>query len=314
MPLAPEARKLLDMVYRTGAPRFHELSVGQARHASEKMYFAFRPEAPAVSSVVDVPISRSDGSVLLSRFYRPFGHSPDEVLPLLLFLHGGGWTVGDVPSYDVLCRQLANEAGCAVLSVDYRLAPEHPFPAGLQDVVLAWHWAQDNAGLLKVDESRMAMGGDSAGGNLTLAATLSLRDAGQALPVCLLLVYPCTEILSTRASRAVFADGFLLDRESLAWFFRHYLPCGSVTDWRASPMLAESLAGLPPMLLVTAECDPLTDDCLAFAERVVSEGGEVQHLNVPGVIHGFFALGKVFPQAAQALQWSAGHLRSAFSE
>ncbi len=301
------------MVYRVGAPRFHELSVAQARHASEKMLFAFRPDAPAVSSVVDVPIGRPDGSVLLSRFFRPIGHGPDEVLPLLVFLHGGGWTVGDVPSYDVVCRQLANHAGCAVLSVEYRLAPEHPFPGGLHDVHLAWHWAHDNAGLLAVDEHRMAMGGDSAGGNLTLAASLGLRDAGHDLPCQLLLVYPCTEIFSNRTSRQAFAEGFLLDSASLKWFFGHYLPCGSAEDWRASPMRAASLAGLPPMLLVTAECDPLTDDCVVFAERVMEEGGSVTHLAVPGVIHGFYALGKLFPQAEQAVRWSGERLAEGFA-
>src|SRR5690606_35886285 len=140
MPLSKEIKSLLDMVYRVGAPRFHELSTEQARHSFQKLQFAFRPDAPAVGSTTEVPIGRPDGSVLLARFYRPVQSTPDECLPLLIYLHGGGWCVGDIDSYDVLCRELANCGRCAVLSVDYRLAPEYPFPAALEDALLSFDW------------------------------------------------------------------------------------------------------------------------------------------------------------------------------
>jgi acetyl esterase len=300
MPLSPQARALLDMVYRVGAPRFHDLSVAQARHSFQKLQFAFRPETPAVASVTEVPMPRPDGSALLARLYRPLSAPPEAVLGLLVYFHGGGWCVGDVESYDVLCRELANAAGCAVLSVDYRLAPEHPFPAAVNDARLAFDWAVAHADLL-----------DSAGGNLSIVTALAARDAGGTQPRFLLLVYPSTEIVSERPSRQIYGDGYFLDRESLTWFFDRYLPDGQTEDWRASPMRAASFAGLPPMLLVTAECDPLGDDCIAFAERVRAEGGTLAHLPVAGMVHGFFTLGKFFPEAGETIQAAAAALREA---
>ena len=303
MTLSPQTARLLDMVYSVGAPRFHELSVAQARQSFRKLLHVFRPDAPAVSSVMDVPVSRGDGSVLLCRLYRPLRCARDQRLPCLVYLHGGGWCVGDVESYDVLCRELANLSGCAVFSVDYRLAPEHPFPAAIPDVRIACDWLRCNAPGLALDAARFAVGGDSAGGNLALVHALAMRELGGDMPRHLFLVYPCTEMLSERPSRRVFGEGYLLDGGSLDWFFERYLQGASPTDWRASPMCAHSLAGLPPMSLVTAGYDPLTDDCHAFADRVVAEGGAVARLQVPGVVHGFITLGKLLPEAHDAMRW-----------
>jgi len=300
------------MVYRVGAPRFHELSPAQARHSFQKLQFAFRPDAQAVGSTTEVPIGRPDGSVLLARFYRPVQSAPDECLPLLIYLHGGGWCVGDIDSYDVLCRQLTNFGRCAVLSVDYRLAPEYPFPAALEDVVLSFDWAFANCALLNVDQARIGFGGDSAGGNLSIVAALALRDRNDSRPMFLALIYPCTEIVSDRPSRELYSDGYFLDRESLHWFFSRYLPDGQTIDWRASPMLADSLAELPPMCLVTAEYDPLTDDCIAFAERVRLAGGEVEVFQVAGMVHGFVTLGKLIPECATVVQQIGSSVHRAF--
>jgi acetyl esterase/lipase len=311
MSLDPQARALLDMVYRVGAPRFHELSVEQARHSMEKLLFAFRPEAPAVASVTEVPIPRPRGGVLMARYYRPLCAEAEARLPLLVYYHGGGWCVGDVPSYDVLGRELANLSACAVLSVEYRLAPEHPFPAGVEDALLAAEWAVDNADLLEVNPDRVALGGDSAGGNLAIVTALQARDRGFPALCYLMLIYPSTEMVSQRPSRERYGEGYFLDRESLRWFYERYLPRGETEDWRASPMRAASLANLPPMFLVTAGCDPLSDDCLAFAERVREEGGEVEHHPVPGMVHGFFTLGKFFPQANSTVQAAALALKRA---
>lgn len=308
MPLTPEARSLLDMAYRVGAPRFHHLSAAQARHSFEKLQFAFRPEALAVASTIEVPMPRPDGTALLARYYRPLACHVGERLPLLIYFHGGGWCVGDVASYDVVCRELANDSGCAVLSVEYRLAPEHPFPAAPDDARFAFEWAVDNADLLEIDAERIALGGDSAGGNLSIVTALALREAA-IRPRFLMLVYPSTEIRSERPSRERYADGFFLDRETLQWFFERYLPAGDTEDWRASPMRAASLAGLPPMLVIGAEFDPLVDDCEAFAARVAAEGGEVRYHAFAGVVHGFFTLGKVFPEARQAVEMCAAALR-----
>ena len=314
MPLDPKAQGLLDMVYRVDAPRFHELNVTQARHSFEKLAFAFRPDAPPVASVTDVPIPRNDGSALMARLYRPLQAGSGTVLPLLVYCHGGGWCIGDVPTYDVLCRELANGSGAAVLSVEYRLAPEHPFPAAFLDAQLAVDWAIEHADLLEVDPDAVAMGGDSAGGNLTLAVALARRERGETPPLRhLAVIYPCTEIHSDRPSREAYADGFFLDRETLVWFFERYLPGDEAEDWRASPMRAQSLAGLPPMTLVTAECDPLVDDCIAFAARVRAEGGVVTHHAYDGMVHGFFTLGGYFPQANDAVAQVADDLAAAFA-
>ncbi|MCV2217885.1 alpha/beta hydrolase [Thauera sp. Sel9] len=310
MPLSPEARSLLDMAYRVGAPKFHELSPAQARHSFQKLQFAFRPEAPAVASTTEVPMARADGSALLSRLYRPLSSAPQDVLPLLIYFHGGGWCVGDVASYDVLCRQLANASGCAVLSVEYRLAPEHPFPAALDDAALAFDWAVQQADLLGIDAGRIALGGDSAGGNLSIVTALSLRGAGIG-PRFLLLIYPSTEILSERPSRQRYGEGYFLDFGTLQWFFERYLPDGNTEDWRASPMRAASLAGLPPAMLISAEFDPLVDDCAAFAHRLREEGCEVDYLQVDGMVHGFITLGKLFPHANDAVRAAAGAVAAA---
>lgn len=312
MPLTPDSRALLDMAYRIGAPRFHELSVEQARRSSQKLHFAFRPDAPAVAAVNDIAMGPA---ALPARHYRPQGG--DTTLPLLIFFHGGGFCVGDLASYDVLCRELANAAGCAVLSVDYRLAPEHPFPAAVHDAVFAFEWAVANASLLGIDPLRIALAGDSAGGNLALVAALTQRDqpacAGGVLPCFLGLIYPCTEIHSQRRSRIDYAQGYFLDLETLEWFFERYLPEGGAEDWRASPMHASSLAGLPPMWVLGAEYDPLVDDCRAFAARVRAEGGVVEYCEAPGVLHGFLTLGKRFPEAGRYVDLLARALHAGFA-
>ena len=311
MPLSSQAKALLDMAYRVGAPRFHELSVDQARHSFRKLQWAFGLPSPAVAATVEVAMTRADGSTLNARLYRPLDSSGDDELPLLIYFHGGGWCVGDLESYDVLCRELANGSGCAVLSIDYRLAPENPFPAAVEDAIFSIEWAAEQASLLGIDRGRIALGGDSAGGNLSIVGALLARERASVTIRFMFLVYPSTEIASDRPSRQLFDQGYLLDRESLEWFYGHYLPAGDGEDWRASPMRAPSLAGLPPILLVTAECDPLADDCVAFAERVRAEGGEIEHVAVDGVVHGFITLGQFFPEATYAVDRIAAELRRA---
>ena len=304
MALDPQAKALLDMVYRVGAPRFHELDVHQARHSFEKLQFALRPEAPAVASVTEVPIPRPhtrDG-VIMARLYRPLQSRSDEILPITFYFHGGGWCVGNIPSYDVLCRELANHSGCAVLSVDYCLAPEHPFPAPVDDAQRAVDWSLANAALLGIDPARFALAGDSAGGTLSAVTALQMRNRGGPQAALQLLIYPCTDILSQRPSRRTYASGFFLDTESLAWFFEKYLPNqDDWQDWRASPLLAGRFDGLPPATFIVAGCDPLTDDCKAYAEALREAGVAVTVHEFEGMVHGFFTLGKFFPQSNEAV-------------
>lgn len=306
MVLTAQSRRLLDMIYRVGAPRFHEFSPAQARHSYRKLQLAFSPPAQMVGSVEAFAIARDDGSSMAARLYRPLIAPADATLPLFIHYHGGGWCVGDLDSYDVLCREIANGSGCAVLSVDFRLAPEHPFPAAPDDALLAARWARAEAKRLRIDPARFALGGDSAGGTLAIVTALSLRDAGEAPPLFLLLAYPSVEIGVARPSRETYGEGYFLDRETLAWFFANYRP--DPADWRASPLRAPSLAGLPPILLIAAEHDPLIDDGTAFAERVAREGGEIARIVVPGVVHGFLGLGKLFPEAGEMLRLMTARL------
>ena len=220
---------------------------------------------------------------------------------------GGPWLEPKLRAFS----RVNDWVGEHILLSTTRLAPEYPFPAAVHDARFAFDWTVEHADLLGIDAARIALGGDSAGGNLSLVTALALRDAGGTQPRFLLLVYPSTEIVSARPSRQRYADGYMLDRGTLAWFFARYLPEGNGEDWRASPMRAASLAGLPPMLLVGAEFDPLVDDCAAFAERVRAEGGEVDYREIPGVIHGFLTLGKLIPESAPTVALAGEALRAA---
>lgn len=312
--LDPKAKTLLEMVYRVGAPKFHQLSVAQARRSMEKLQYAFQPDPPAVAFVLEVPITRvgRHEGVLLARAYRPIGAAQGKVLPLLLFFHGGGWCLGSVDTHDVFCRELCNAAGVMVLSVDYRLAPEDPFPAAVDDAWLAYRWALEHAAEIGADPACLLLGGDSAGGTLCLATALWVRDAELPSPRLQCLIYPSTEIYSDRPSRETYASGYFLDRETLEWFFERYLPHpGDALDWRASPLLADSLAGVAPVCLVTAGCDPLLDDCLALAEALESSGVKVQHHHYAGMVHGYATLGKHFSQGSDTVRVLATAIQAA---
>ncbi len=308
MPLDPRARTLLDMAYRVGAPKFHQLNEEQARRSMVKLQEAFQPDTPAVASVTEVPIRSGDG-VVLARAYRPIGAAPTDMLPVIVFLHGGGWCIGSVDTHDVLCRELCNASAVNVLSIDYRLAPEHPFPAAFEDVLATFRWLHRHAGEIGADPGRVALAGDSAGGNLALAAALWLRDEGWSVVRGLGLIYPCVEIFADTESRKRYAQGYFLDEESLVWFFERYLPHpGDALDWRASPILAERFDDLPPLSLVTAECDPLVDECRQLVGRFAAVGIEVRDHPADGMVHGFITLGRMFPQAARSIALLAADL------
>jgi acetyl esterase len=292
----------------------HELSVAQARHAFRKLIAVYGPEPEPVAAVLDVPMPRpaAAGGVLFARLYLPRAASEHHRLPVLLWLHGGGWTLGDVEAYDPLCREIANTSGVAVFSVDYRLAPEHPFPAAVEDACFALDWLAANGADIGIDPARIAIGGDSAGGNLATVAAIAARDAGWPHVKMQCLVYPALDQNSTRPSHKAFGDGFMLDETVVRWFQQHYLPAVSEReDWRASPLNATFLGGLPPTSLVLAQCDPLSDDGLAYAEALNNAGVCVERIAVPGMIHGFLTLGKAFPQAGETVRQISAALAKA---
>jgi acetyl esterase len=250
------------------------------------------------------------GGPLRLRVHRPAGAGP---LPALVYFFGGGWVLGTIDTSDGICRALANAAGCVTVSVGYRLAPEHRFPAAVHDCAAGVHWVAANAAGLGVDAGRIGVGGDSAGGNLAAAVTLLCRDTGPRL-AHQLLVYPNTDHGADTASRRESVDPLLFNRTSVDWYWGHYLRSpADGADPLASPLRAPDLSGLPPATVVTAEYDPLRDEGEAYAARLAAAGVPVELRRFDGMIHGFFAMSGDLDQGREAVAWAADRLRAAFS-
>jgi len=265
--------------------------------------------ATPVAQVRDLTLP-GPGGAIAARLYRP---SVDGVLPGLVFFHGGGWVIGDLDSHDDLCRDLAAQAGCAVLAVDYRMAPEHPFPAAAEDAIVAADWAAANARQLGIDPARLAVGGDSAGGNLAAVAALAARDAGRPL-AAQLLIYPVTDLSRLEGeSYAACGEGYGLTAGAMVWFRDHYLSnAAAARDWRVSPLLAEDLRRLPPTLVVTAEFDVLRSEGEAYAKRLADAGVPTTLARYDGMIHGFASMAGVLDVGRRVrsdmAQWLKGTL------
>jgi acetyl esterase len=262
-----------------------------------------------VHEVVDGALPGPAGP-LPYRLYRPGPGGAS--MPVLVFFHGGGFVQGDLETHDAACRELAMEAGCAVISVDYRLAPEHPYPAAREDAVAAYRWVRAHAGELGVDARRIAVGGDSAGGNLATLVCLEARRAGDPPPVFQLLVYPATDLTRSCPSHQTFAEGYLLDAATMDWFLKHYLTSPEdATDPRCSPLFEGELGGLPPAMVVTAGFDPLRDEGEAYAHELRKAGTQVELVCEEGLIHGFLNMGAIIRPAQAAVRRVAQSLRRA---
>ena len=309
--LHPQTRALLDFIEKQGAPATHTLSPAEARVVSSQRRKRLLPPAPEVASVAARRVPAPAGAIPL-RVYRPWGSHETDLLPVLLYYHGGGFVLGDLDSHDVICRQLANIAGCAVVAVEYRLAPENPFPAAVNDASAALVWLQENAKELRVDATRVAVGGDSAGGALATVTAIAAR--GNALPpiVFQLLIYPVTDWRCGSKSHHENGQGYFLTHELIDYFKRHYLPDAALYgDWRASPLLHPDLSNLPPALVLTAGFDPLRDEGGAYAQRLTGSGNVVSHVCFERQIHGFITMGGVIDEANTAVAMCAGELRRA---
>jgi acetyl esterase/lipase len=305
MSLHPQVQTLLERVARSPLPPYHTVSPFVARRIYRDTRAALAPKAPALP---DVRLLGFENYAL--RVYRPVR---DEVLPALVYFHGGGWTIGDVDTHDVLCRQLALGAHCAVFSVDYRLAPEHPFPAAVDDCFAATRYVAENARDLKV--SRIAVGGDSAGGNLAAVVSLLARDAGGPAIAFQLLVYPATDQRCATPSHERNAQGYLLTRDAIQYFRGNYLPEErDWTDWRASPLLGKSHANLPSALVITAGYDPLVDEGRAYAEKLRAAGAAVDYREYADMVHGFLLFGGVLDTANAAVAECCAALRRGFEK
>ena len=308
--LAPDIQMLLALAKMNGETSLVEgRTVEQARAENlEGVPIVTGPPRP-MARVESLSIPGPDDTEMAARLYVALG-APQPPQPLLVYFHGGGWVIGDLDTHDGVCRFLAEHSGCRVLSVDYRLAPEHPFPQPLEDAVAAFAWAHENADSLGADPERMAVAGDSAGGNISTALCLQNRDAGATQPAMQLLLYPVTDVVGGQQSRDTFAEGFLLTREDMEWFEGHYIPDGcDDDDPRASVMRAKDVSGLPPAYIATAGFDPLRDEAEVYAERLREAGVQVVLQRHSGMIHGFANLTAICPNARTAMLEVAGALR-----
>ena len=307
--LTPAMRDLLHRIRRANRPALHTLGAVEARRLYESAAEVLEPARVALPRVDTWVVPVAPGVERPARLYAP---QPREAgaLPVLLYLHGGGFTVGSLETHDSLCRQIAQRSGVAVVALDYRLAPEHRFPAAVEDSWGALQWLARQGTALGLDGTRLAVGGDSAGGTLAAVLALMARDAG--LPLALqVLVTPGTTAHADTASHARYADGFLLEKAGIDWFFDQYIDHADRTDWRFAPLLADDHAGLAPAWIGLAECDPLVDEGVAYADALRMAGGAVALELYKGVTHDFIKLGRVIPEAAMAQQALADALRAA---
>ena len=310
MALDPQAANVIDLIVKSGRPPYHQLTPKDARQMFRETRPASTPPAPQIGAVRDVLTEGAQAIPL--RVYRPPGVSDSRRLPVLVYFHGGGWVIGDLETHDVLCRQLTAEAGVSVIAVDYRLAPEHKFPAAADDAWAATRWIAAHAAELGVDADRLAVGGDSAGGNLAAVVALLAREAGGPRIALQILLYPVTDLVSESQSYADLADGYMLTRDSMRWFRAQYLASEQdAADWRVSPLRAPSLAGLPPALVVTAGYDPLRDEGEAYARRLREAGVSVDAVSFGGMIHGFVPMGRLIDTAFRGVSLITGSLRQA---
>jgi acetyl esterase/lipase len=305
--LDPELQLLLRLASRVEEPPLETLSITAVRQNLERQAAAFEGPKIAGVSVDSLQIPGPDGPIP-ARLYIPELEEPP--LPLLVYLHGGGWVRGSLNTHDNPCRFLAREAGVLVLSVDYRLAPEHKFPAAVDDALAALRFAGDNAADLGADPTRIALGGDSAGGNLTAAVSQVALATGDRTPAFCLIIYPATDLTHKRRSYHLFSEGFFLTEEHMDWYRSHYLPHDDAArDPRASPLLARDLSGLPPAYVATAGFDVLRDEGEEYAARLRAAGVAVALRRHRGLTHGFINLVGMGHAGPAAMREVAGALR-----
>jgi acetyl esterase len=314
--LDAEARMLLDLMEKAvqeGRPKLHTLPYVVGRRAVDKMSEDSEADPMQVDEVIDGAFAGPGGQIRFRR-YRP-QTAAAEPLPTLIYYHGGGFVIGNIETHDSTCRRLANKSRCQVISIDYRLSPEHPFPAPTEDGVAAFRHIRDNAASCGADAARIAVGGDSAGGAIAAVVCQAVRDAGDAQgPAFQMLIYPATDSSKQSASRVAFAEGYFLTKELMDWFWKAYVPAGTdLSDLRLSPLLARDFKGLPPAFVLTAGYDPLRDEGRAYADRLIDAGVKTTYVNYPGTIHGFFSLTRFLSQGIKANDEAAAVLGAHFA-
>ena len=306
MALHPKSQEFLDQLAAAGMPPLGSLPVPETREAF-KGVAAFGGPPETLARVEERKIGGPAGEMPV-RIYTPEAKGST---PLLVYFHGGGWVIGTLDTHDGVCRHLAKQSQAVVVSVDYRLAPEHKFPAAAEDCYAATCWAADNAASLGADPKRLAVGGDSAGGNLAAVVSLMARDRGKPKIGFQMLIYPVTDHAYETASYRDNADGYLLTKDAMVWFWNHYLTgAGDSANAYASPLRAKSFTGLPPAMVVTAEFDPLRDEGEAYAAKLREAGVPVKLKRYDGLVHGFFSMIGFFDQAKQAVGEAAAEIKA----
>ncbi len=316
MPLDPDLAAFLELVeagVANGAKPLHEMPIAEARRQYDASTLALDSTAMAMASVRPIRIPCRDGDKIDARLYAPDVPAGEFPLPALLYFHGGGYVVGSLNSHDSLCRAIAALTPCCVLSVAYRLAPEHPFPTAVHDSQDAYEWLLTNGTALGIDTKRVAVAGDSAGGTLATVITITARDSILPQPILQVLLYPCTSALQDTGSHRRLAEGHLLEASTLQWMFDNYLAREADRyDWRFAPLEATDLSGLAPAFVVLAEYDPLLDEGIAYAERLQAAGVQTNLRIYPGMTHDFARLGDVVAEGVQVREDIARALAIAF--
>jgi acetyl esterase len=312
-PLHPQTQAMLERMAGMNLVPPHTIPLAQAREQFARARAPFLGPALEMGALANREIPGPAG-LLRVRSYRPLGSHPKELLPALVYFHGGGWVFGDLDSHDRLCRELSNLARCAVLSIDYRLAPEDKFPAAVHDATAAIEYVAENANELNIDADKIAAGGDSAGGNLVAVSALILRDQGKPLLKYQLLIYPVTDLAMDSASYTTLANGYTLTRERMEFFRDAYLRGTSdIANWQASPLKAHDLSRLPPTLVIAAGHDPLVDEGKAYADRLAAAGVAVTYSLYYGVVHGFLTASGAVDVGRTAIAEAAASLQRAFT-
>lgn len=312
MPLDPEARMVLDLMEKAGRPPLHTRAAAEGRAEIDILSERAEVDALDVAKVNDGTLPGPAGAIGFRRYW-PLGATA-STLPTLIYYHGGGFVIGNLETHDSTCRRLANKSGCQVIAIDYRLAPEHPFPAPVDDAIAAFRHIRDNAAKFDTDAARLAVGGDSAGGNLAAVVCQAMKAAKECGPSFQMLIYPATDSVNPTPSRKENAVGYFLTEDLMNWFFSHYAPKGvDRGDTRISPLLARDLTGLPPAFVLTAGFDPLRDEGKAYAEKLLAAGARVTYSHFPGTIHGFFSMTRFLPQGLRANDEAAYAMRAHFA-
>jgi acetyl esterase len=312
--LDAEAAFVLDLMEKAvaaGRPQLHTLDAPTARTMADKMSADGEADPPEVAKVTDGTLPGPLGAIAFRRYWP--ADVTENPIPTLVYYHGGGFVIGNLETHDSTCRRLANKSRCQVIAIDYRMAPEHPFPAPVNDALAAFRHIRDNALAFDTWPDRIAVGGDSAGGSLSAVVCQQAVAAGEQAPAFQMLIYPATDSTTESESRRTLGEGYFLTRDLMDWFWRHYIPAGTdQADLRISPLLAADVSRLPPAYVLTAGYDPLRDEGHAYAEKLRRAGVKVTYSNFPGTLHGFFSMTRFLKQGLVANDEAAGVLGALF--